>query len=116
MVAAAHVSAQGPYTAAQADAGQVEFERKCAGCHEPDARGGRRAPALSGPGFLDKWGDRRVRDLFVRMRDGMPPIGVRPRGDAFTHILAHLLRANGVPPGPAELDPLSYDPLFPEVP
>ena len=28
-----------------------------------------------------------MRNLFVRMRDGMPSIGVRPRGDIYTNIL-----------------------------
>lgn len=52
-----------------------------------------------------------MRDLFVRMRDGMPPIGVRPRGDAYTNILAFLLRSNGRLAGGVPLDPLSYDRL-----
>ena len=52
-----------------------------------------------------------MRDLFVRMRDGMPPIGVRPRGDAYANILAFLLRDNGRPAGVVPLDPLSYDRL-----
>jgi mono/diheme cytochrome c family protein len=104
--------ATGPgFTEAQATAGQVEFERKCAQCHAPEAGGERTAPSLNGPGFRDKWGDRPVRDLFVRMRDGMPPIGVRPRGDGYTNILAFLLRENGIRPGTAPLNPLSYNRL-----
>ncbi|HIE94061.1 MAG TPA: cytochrome c [Acidobacteria bacterium] len=99
------------FTEAQASAGQVEFARKCAPCHAPDDGGERRAPALSGPSFRDKWGDRRVRQLFVRMRDGMPPVGVRPRGDGYTNILAFLLRKNGRTAGAEPLDPLSYDRL-----
>ena len=70
-----------------------------------------RAPPLSGLSFRSKWGDRRVRDLFVRMRDGMPPMGVRPRGNAYANILAFLLRENGRPAGVVPLDPLSYDRL-----
>lgn len=99
------------FTSEQATAGRLEFERSCAPCHAPANGADRRAPALSGPSFRDKWGDRRVRDLFVRMRDGMPPIGVRPRGDAYANILAFLLRDNGRPAGAAPLDPLSYDRL-----
>jgi hypothetical protein len=52
-----------------------------------------------------------VRDLFVRMRDGMPPMGVRPRGDGYANILAFLLRDNGRLAGVVPLDPLSYDRL-----
>ncbi|MDE0829682.1 MAG: cytochrome c [Vicinamibacterales bacterium] len=99
------------FTIEQATAGRVEFERTCAPCHAPADGAERRAPPLSGPSFRDKWGDRRVRDLFVRMRDGMPPIGVRPRGDAYTNILAFLLRSNGRLAGGVPLDPLSYDRL-----
>jgi len=93
------------FTEAQASAGQVEFARKCAPCHAPDDGGERRAPALSGPSFRDKWGDRRVRQLFVRMRDGMPPVGVRPRGDGYTNILAFLLHRGGGATRPAQLRP-----------
>ena len=114
--AAAQAPSTGPsFTEAQAGAGQIEFERKCASCHLPDADGERRAPALIGPRFVSTWGDRRVRDLFVRMRDGMPPIGVRPRGDAYTNILAFLLRENGQPAGSTPLDPLSYGRLTAEA-
>ena len=74
-------------TEAQVCAGPIEFERKCASCHLPDAEGERRALALIGPRFVSTWGDRHVCNLFVRMRDGMPPIGARPRGDAYTNIL-----------------------------
>ena len=105
-------TSSGPvFTSEQATAGRLEFERSCARCHAPADGAERRAPALSGPRFREKWGDRRVRDLFVRMRDGMPPIGVRPRGDGYASILAFLLRDNGRPAGAAPLDPLSYDRL-----
>lgn len=99
------------FTAAQAEAGHIEFEHKCALCHMPDTDGRRVAPVLIGPKFLSEWGNRRVRDLFVRMRDGMPPIGVRPRGDGYANILAFLLRENGGQAGSDALDPLSYDRL-----
>ena len=110
-VAASQAPSGARYTKAQADAGRVAFDRKCASCHMPDASGDRRAPALTGSRFLNRWGDRRVRDLFVRMRAGMPPIGVRPTGDAFTAIIAFLLQANGLPAGTEALDATSYDTL-----
>lgn len=105
-------AANGPgFTSEQATAGRAEFERSCAPCHAPADGAERRAPPLSGLSFRSKWGDRRVRDLFVRMRDGMPPMGVRPRGNAYANILAFLLRENGRPAGVVPLDPLSYDRL-----
>ncbi len=106
------VVAQPPYTTAQANAGEIEFDRKCAECHEPLDGFPRRAPALFGADFEDRWRERPVRDLFVRMRDGMPPAGVRPTGDGFTNVLAYLLRLNGQSAGTVPLDPLSYEPLF----
>ena len=108
----ATIGAQSTYTAAQADAGRLEYDRRCAECHEASDGFPRRAPALSGPGFEDRWGERRIRDLFVRMRDGMPPAGVRPRGESYTNVLAYLLRLNSVPAGATPLDPLSYEPLL----
>jgi mono/diheme cytochrome c family protein len=99
------------YTPGQALAGQQEFARRCAECHLSQPDGSRRAPALSGAAFRSRWVDRRVRDLFVRMRDGMPPIGVRPRGEGYANILAFLLQENGQNAGARPLDPLSYDRL-----
>jgi len=106
---AAQTTGPSRVTEEQAEAGRVVFERKCAACHVPDAGGVRRAPTLIGQRFLSKWGARKVRDLFVRMRNGMPPTGVRPRGDGYTNILAFLLHSNGQPAGTETLDPLSYD-------
>jgi len=99
------------YTSGQAMAGQQEFARRCAECHLLQPDGSRRAPALSGAAFRNRWVDLRVRDLFVRMRDGMPPIGVRPQGEGYANILAFLLQENGQNAGALPLDPLSYDRL-----
>lgn len=52
-------------------------------------------------------------DLFARMRAGMPPYDVRPRAEAYTNIMAFLLRANGLSAGTEALDPTSYDMLVP---
>ncbi len=62
---------------------------------------------------IKAWSDRRVRDLSVRMRDGMPPIGVRPREDDHTNVLAFLLRAKRLAAVAEPLDPLSYDRHWP---
>jgi len=67
-----------------------------------------------GPEGIKAWSDRLVCGLFVRMRDGMPPIGVRPRGDPYTNILlAFLLQAKRLAAWAEALDPLSYDRLLP---
>ena len=93
------------FTAAQATAGQVEFKRLCADSHLPDSAADNRSPALIGGRFIDTRTNRRV-------RDGTPPVGVRPRGNDYTNILAFLLQAHGLAAGTEPLDPLSYEKLW----
>ncbi len=100
-----------PFTATQAQTGRVEC--KCSSRHLPGPDGDRPAPSLMGLEVIKAWSDRRVRDLSVRMRDGMPPIGVRPREDDHTNVLAFLLRAKRLAAGAEPLDPLSYDRHWP---
>src|SRR5476651_2627927 len=64
-----HAAAQtpaspGPFTDAQAQAGQAAYTRNCASCHESGE-----APVLAGEGFLRVWGNRTTRDLFARIKD-----------------------------------------------
>lgn len=97
----------GVFTAAQADRGEEAF-RACSYCHGRDLRGGDDppGPALKGEIFLTKWGNRPLLDLYVRIAETMPRD--RPgvlEAEAYADILAHLLRANGLPPGGAELRP-----------
>ena len=92
------------FTAAQATPGQVELERRCDDYHLPDP-GDTRAPTLTGGRFIANRTNRRV-------RDGMPPVGVRPRGNHDTNILGFLLQAHGLAAGTEPLDPLSYEKLW----
>ena len=113
-VAGAASEAPPPFTVTQAQTVQVQFKCKCSSRHLPDPDGDRPAPSLMGPEGIKAWSDHRVCGLFVRMRDGMPPTGVRPRGDAYTNILlAFLLQAKRLAAWAEALDPLSYDRLLP---
>ena len=94
-----------PFTATQAQTGRVEFKCKCSSRHLPGPDGDRPAPSLMGLEVIKAWSDRRVRDLSVRMRDGMPPVGVRPREDDHTNVLAFLLQAKRLAAGAEPLDP-----------
>jgi hypothetical protein len=57
----------GPFTYAQAQAGQAAYASNCASCHDSGE-----APPLAGRGFLGVWGNRTTRDLFARVKDTMP--------------------------------------------
>src|SRR5215469_17261356 len=57
----------GPFTEAQAQAGQAAYAQDCARCHDSGE-----APPLTGAGFLNVWGSRTTRDLFARVKDTMP--------------------------------------------
>lgn len=97
----------GVFTPEQAARGEEAF-RACSYCHGRDLRGGDDppGPALKGEIFLVKWGDRPLADLFDRIVETMPrdrPGTLDPR--AYADVLAHILAANGLPPGAAELPP-----------
>ena len=106
--AASEAPSLSPFTATKAQTGRVEFKCKCSSRHLPGPDGNRPAPSLMGLEVIKAWSDRRVRDLSVRMRDGIPPIGVRPREDDYTNVLAFLLQAKRLAAGAEPLDPLSY--------
>src|SRR5713226_4538659 len=72
VVAAQQVTTNGPYTAAQANAGRAAYQANCAGCHQPDLRGQGEAPPLTGSNFMNSWGGRTSTELFDRIRTSMP--------------------------------------------
>src|SRR6187402_995123 len=61
-------TAPGPFTEAQAQAGQAVFTGRCASCHEA----GGETIRLIGPGFTDTWRTRTTRDLYTRIKTTMP--------------------------------------------
>ena len=97
----------GVFSAAQAERGEEAF-RACSYCHGRDMRGGDDppGPALKGEIFLTKWRDHPLLDLFTRVAETMPrdrPGTLEPQ--VYADILAHLMRANGMPAGERDLAP-----------
>ena len=122
--AQAPTQGEGYYTEAQATRGEVQFNRYCAMCHTVDGsttaeqvrtgrgfrigRGGRALMNLGGS-YLKRSFEGHpeypsVYYLFNRIREAMPGFGADTVGiDAKVDIVAYLLNANGLPPGPREL-------------
>jgi alcohol dehydrogenase (cytochrome c) len=100
-----HASAQtatpGPFTDAQAQAGQAAYAQNCARCHDAGE-----APQLSGGAFLNAWGSRTTRDLYARVKDTMPVDnpGVLS-SDTVVTIVAYLLKNNGATAGATAFTP-----------
>lgn len=97
----------GAFTAAQADRGEKSFlEGPCAGCHQRDLSGdpARNGPPLKGDNFFAHYENGSVNDLFVKIRDTMPPnANAALTEEAKLDVVAFLLRANGFPAGKEEL-------------
>src|ERR1700733_5366715 len=91
----------GPFTDAQAQAGQAAYAQNCAKCHEAGE-----APPLSGPVFLNVWASRTTKDLYARVKDTMPVDnpGSLDSSTAVT-IVAYLLKNNGVAAGAQAFTP-----------
>lgn len=98
-------AATGWYTPAQATQGHQLFNNQCAECHRPDLTGAA-GPALVGPTFLAKWGNKPLSDLYSFEHKNMPannPGSVPP--DQLRAITAYILQKNGFPPGDKPLGP-----------
>ena len=105
-------TAEAPFTEAQAAAGQAAYAQRCAACHGSTLSGGGEAPALSGSTFMDTWGTHSTQELFVRIRESMPP--ENPNGlsaDSYASIVAFLLKANGAQAGASAFTPATNVPI-----
>jgi len=91
----------GPFTDAQAQAGQTAYAQNCARCHDAGE-----APVLSGASFMNAWGTRTTKDLYARVKDTMPVDnpGVLS-SDTVVTIVAWLLKNNGATAGTAAFTP-----------
>ena len=97
---------EGVYSDAQADRGQAQYERSCAGCHQSDLQGdsAEEIPALADEAFIARWSGRTVGDLLEKIGRGMPasnPGSLSPQ--QYVDIVAFLLQANKFPGGREEL-------------
>ncbi|MBT4518703.1 MAG: PQQ-binding-like beta-propeller repeat protein [Halieaceae bacterium] len=80
---------------AQAEAGKAHYDRLCVDCHRPDLRGSGHGPALTGSEFLDKWGVRSSQELFLNIKNTMPPGGNAELGDTqYLDLVAYIVQAN----------------------
>src|SRR5271165_7176250 len=96
----AGLSAQGPYTAAQASAGRSAYLGNCASCHLPDLAGRNGAPQLSGNNFMRAWRDRTPGALAQYIQATMPPGNPgRINEAAGLNLAAFILEANGAHAG-----------------
>jgi PQQ-dependent dehydrogenase (methanol/ethanol family) len=93
----------GAFTAAQSAQGRkIYAEQQCALCHGESMRGAAGTPALADPGFRRAWQGRSLHELFDCMKTTMPPGRAGTLADAdYVHLLAAILEANGIAPGPA---------------
>jgi mono/diheme cytochrome c family protein len=103
MAQAGRTAADRVYTDGQAQRGQTLYAAQCAACHGP-ALNGAVGPPLAGRAFLRTWDTRPLIDLVDKIQNTMPATspGSISRAQA-TDLLAHLLKSNAFPSGPAEL-------------
>ncbi len=96
----------GVFSSAQALAGRAVYQWSCSACHGADFAGAGGVPPVAGAGFLGKWRERSVGELFAYIRDMMPTGAGRSLPDAdYLAVTAHILEANGAPAGAEPLDP-----------
>src|SRR5271167_2104922 len=95
----------GIYTEAQAARGATAYAQNCAACHGASLDGLGEAPALVGAQFIADFNGLMVGDLFERIRTTMPlnnPSGLGR--DQYADILSFILKSNGFPAGPKDLN------------
>jgi alcohol dehydrogenase (cytochrome c) len=96
----AQTRAPGPFTDAQAQAGQGVYNSRCAVCHD----GGGESPRLVGATFMDGWKARTTKDLYGRIKTTMPLTNPGSLSDADTAaVVAYILKSNGAAAGNAPL-------------
>jgi mono/diheme cytochrome c family protein len=126
ILAAQQPNSTGIFTAAQADAGRVAYERTCGQCHTPTLKGRNGAPGevppvsslpphyqkfigprgyvapLAGKAFLDRWGSKTAGQLIARFQETVddPYFQFQDMTDETTvNITAYVLQVNGAKPG-----------------
>ena len=104
--AAVLAQTQGPFTAAQADAGRTAYAANCMSCHQANMAGEGDALPLAGKTFIAAWGNRSTADLYNTIRTSMP-YGNPGSLNAATYgnLVAFILQANGATPGSSVFTP-----------
>jgi alcohol dehydrogenase (cytochrome c) len=92
----------GPFTEAQAQAGQAVFSGRCASCHEA---GGETIRLISSA-FTDVWRARTTKALYTRIKTTMPFGNPGSLSDAeVASVVAYILKSNGAAAGTTALTP-----------
>lgn len=99
-------TADGVYTAAQAERGNAAYQQSCAVCHGGVLQGEEENPPLSGKHFDARWGGKPLSALYGFINSQMPlgqpgSLGTAAEAD----IVAYILQVNKFPAGQAELPP-----------
>jgi hypothetical protein len=94
---------EGIYTDAQAERAVATFDQVCANCHSLTAQG---TSALAGSKFWEGFSQKTVGSLLTYVRTNMPNGrgGTLP-ASTYNDLVALILKSNGFPAGPAELEP-----------
>jgi hypothetical protein len=89
----------GVFTSAQAVRGKAVYQEMCAECHETGE-----GPILYGSGFMRRWFEESLGDVFTKMRTQMPlnGPGTLP-AMAYVDVLTFVLQQSGFPSGTEEL-------------
>ena len=108
---ASHAIAQtsaGPFTEAQAQAGQPIYASRCSACH---ATGGETI-RLIGPAFTQGWRPRSTRELYTRIKTTMPFNNPGSLSEAeASAVVAYILKSNGATAGTAAFTPATNVPI-----
>lgn len=95
----------GIYSTAQATRGADGFSTYCAACHGASLGGIGEAPGLIGGQFMSDFDGLTVAELFDRIRATMPMTAPGSlKREQYAEILAFVLKSNGFPAGPKDLD------------
>src|SRR5579884_4194652 len=96
-------TADGVFTAAQAERGREAYAANCSSCHAKDLAG-QAGPPLKGDLFMDNWREDRVQPLFTYMRTRIPQRAAGSLSEqTYLDILSFIFSENMLPAGPREL-------------
>jgi len=105
----ARTVADGVYTDVQAIRGAAAYEASCSGCHRADLSGGS-GPSLKEQRFAQVYAGKDLESLFTKIATTMPRgVPASLTDNVYVDIVAHLLKENGFPAGPAELSAGALD-------
>jgi mono/diheme cytochrome c family protein len=104
--APARTVSDGVFSEAQVVRGRRNYNSLCARCHGEELGGGEDSPALVDQPFFKEWAGKSLGELVEYTRSEMPSDGPgKVTRKQSTDITAYILKQNGFPAGPNELEP-----------